>query len=52
MDTACSVIAAGLFALILFFLTLPVPIPDEEKGLKGLRKTFWGITKKCEKNLA
>ena len=36
-------------------LALPVPIPNEEKGLKalkGLHKTFRGTTKKCEnKNL-
>ena len=33
-----------------FILSIPVPIPDEEK--KGLHKTFWGATKKFEnKNL-
>ena len=38
-------------------LTLTVPIPDKEKKndlyasfifVKGLHKTFWGTTKKCE----
>ena len=42
----------GIEALASNGLTLPVPIPDEETGIKDFRKTFRGTTKKCEnKNL-
>ena len=37
------------YIILKMMLTRPVPIPDEEKKLlKGLHKTFWGTTKKCE----
>ena len=38
------------FSKLIWSLTLPVPISEKKEKitLKGLHKTFWGTTKKCE----